>query len=210
MTEKIKNQELRKGAVPFPVFPVRALLLSLLSILLAFSALVGTSYAWFTGALVIDGNTIETGTWQLLAYECDANGEVLGEKLSINEFGSAGDVIVTPLIEEEGWEPGRSVTKYIAFYNGGQVDMEIQFSFHVANVGEGTLQDVLWYSLENYTAMTDVQRATVNRYSMKALENSSHMVTFSLPAGQLVIYRLGYGMYLEGAAALQNLDIEED
>ena len=77
----------------------RALLVSVLSLLLCFSMLLGTTYAWFTDTVASTGNIIQSGI--LDADLIDANGNSLeGKPLTFQKAEGA------PADEKVLWEPG--------------------------------------------------------------------------------------------------------
>ena len=77
----------------------RALVFSVLSLLLCFSMLAGTTYAWFTDTVASTGNIIQSGI--LDAALVDANGNSLeGKPLSFEKAAGA------PADEQVLWEPG--------------------------------------------------------------------------------------------------------
>ena len=66
----------------------RALVFSVLSLLLCFSMLAGTTYAWFTDTVASTGNIIQSGI--LDAALVDANGNSLeGKPLSFEKAAGA-------------------------------------------------------------------------------------------------------------------------
>ena len=85
----------------------RALLLSVLSLILCFSMMLGTTYAWFTDSVTSTGNKIQSGTLKvdLELY----NGT---DYASIKESKA-------PIFNYDKWEPGYVDVKLLKIENEG-------------------------------------------------------------------------------------------
>ena len=87
----------------------RALLVSLLAMLLSVTMLVGTTFAWFTDSVTSSGNIIKSGTLDLEVSVAD---EIDGTYTSIEG---------TPVFNYENWEPGYTTVKFIKIQNIGSL-----------------------------------------------------------------------------------------
>ena len=91
-----------------------ALLTSLMALLLCFTMLLGTTYAWFTDSVTSTGNKIQAGTLKidLELYDVDT-----GAFASIKESKA-------PIFDYELWEPGYTDVKLLKVENKGSLALK--------------------------------------------------------------------------------------
>lgn len=95
----------------------KQLLVSLLSLLLCVSMLVGATFAWFTDSVVSGMNTIEAGNLDV---------ELLADGVEVDESTKLfGDV--------ELWEPGVVVYENLQVWNKGNLALKYQLSLNFGN-----------------------------------------------------------------------------
>ena len=100
----------------------RALVLSLLSLLLCMSMLVGTTFAWFTDSVTSGKNRIVAGNLDI---------ELKYSKNFTNWETVEG---ATALVDPEAlWEPGRTEVVYLKMSNEGTLTLKYNFAMTVAN-----------------------------------------------------------------------------
>ena len=93
----------------------RALLSSILSILLCFTMLLGTTFAWFTDSVTSANNIIKSGNLDIVLEYYDAeNGKWLDVKGS------------SDILEGVLWEPGYTDVAYLRFKNAGSLALKYQ------------------------------------------------------------------------------------
>lgn len=92
---------------------LRQALCSLLVLVMTISALLGTTYAWFTDMVTSSGNVIATGTLRAKMEWSD--------DLSTWNDASGGTIF-----NNELWEPGFTEVKYIRISNIGQLNFKWQ------------------------------------------------------------------------------------
>lgn len=115
----------------------RALVLSLLSMLLCVTMLVGTTFAWFTDSVTSSGNIIKSGTldvslWYSNTYE--------------NDKTDWQDASQGPIFNYEYWEPGFTEVKYVKIANDGTLAFRWKLSIipnQQVPAGEVNLADVI-------------------------------------------------------------------
>ena len=90
----------------------RALLTSVLALLLCVSMLVGTTYAWFTDSVTSTNNKIVAGNLKI-------DLELLGD----NGWTSIKDN-PQPLFDYENWEPGYTEVKVLQIKNEGSLALK--------------------------------------------------------------------------------------
>ncbi len=118
----------------------KSLVASLIAIILCFSMLLGTTYAWFTDSIVNTNNIIKSGNVDVELYHTNtavADEEVKeNTKLFVNQNG--GDIL---------WEPSASTTETFTIKNAGSLALKYKFSVKALaktlNDSQNSLLDVL-------------------------------------------------------------------
>ena len=115
----------------------RALVLSLLSLLLCCSMLVGTTFAWFTDSVTSGKNTIVAGNldieleyWNGTAWT-DVNGK--------------SDILTNTL-----WEPGVTEVAYLKVANAGTLALKYQLGINIVSEKSGVNVDGETFKLSDY------------------------------------------------------------
>ena len=122
----------------------RALLMSVLAMLLCVTMLVGTTFAWFTDSVTSTGNVIATGTLELDLELLDA------EK---NEWSSIRDN-PAPIFTYGNWEPGYTDVKILKVENEGSLALKWKAVFSAEN-DLGILADVIDVYVNPYGVLED-------------------------------------------------------
>ena len=132
----------------------RALLTSVMALLLCFTMLLGTTYAWFTDSVTSSGNKIKAGNLDvaLLMYDAEE-----GEYVDIgNEskpiFGSANSSAATANNANTLWEPGKTQVAYLAIKNAGTLDLKCTVALDVSSSDDKNLHEVMQYAIERTDA----------------------------------------------------------
>ena len=124
----------------------RAFLMSLLSLVLCLSMLVGTTFAWFTDEVTSTGNIIKSGSLDAGLYYGD----------SANRIDT--DASNGAIFNYEYWEPGYTQVKYVKITNEGDLAFKFQLNI-IPNVipaqGEYNLADVIDVYMFDATATVD-------------------------------------------------------
>lgn len=124
----------------------RAFLMSLLSLVLCVSMLVGTTFAWFTDEVTSTGNIIKSGSLDAGLYYGDSAN-------SIDNDASNGAIF-----NYEYWEPGYTQVKYVKITNEGDLAFKFQLNI-IPNMipaqGEHNLADVIDVYMFDATATVD-------------------------------------------------------
>lgn len=130
----------------------KALLLSVLSMLLCVAMLVGTTFAWFTDSVTSGKNTITAGNLDVeLEYSKTPDVEA-----SWKTVEGATDLLDPNAL----WEPGHAEVVYLRVRNLGTLALKYQFSMNIfkETVGKSVLgndihlSDYLMYGVVDYTA----------------------------------------------------------
>ena len=123
----------------------KALLASVISLVLCFTMLLGTTYAWFTDSATSSGNKIQAGTLDVELYLwTDANNKVAISESEKPIFGAQGEALVDPIM----WEPNATQTVYLSIKNNGNLDLKYKVALDVKNpTGGKDLYEVMEYAI---------------------------------------------------------------
>ena len=114
----------------------RALVSSILVLVLCFTMLLGTTFAWFTDSASSVGNKITTGNLDVeLKLWTSATESVEITNTSAPLFGA-----------DEIWEPGKTEVVYLSLKNAGSLDLKYKVGLKVYGI-EKNLDDVMQYSI---------------------------------------------------------------
>ena len=102
----------------------RALLSSVLALLLCFTMLLGTTFAWFTDSVTSANNIIKSGTLNVEMYYADGSKAVPVDG-STYWKNAQGATIYTA---EQLWEPGYTDAKHIKIANEGTLALKYQLA----------------------------------------------------------------------------------
>ena len=170
----------------------KALLTSVLSMMLCMAMLIGSTFAWFTDSVTSGKNIIKAGNldisatvhelaaWDGGSYE---NKEIWNYPVSytltqdfINK-GTGDNVFAFPdegenlngnadFMSDSLFEPGKTFVKMIRVKNDGSLAAKIKLHF---NVEDGGLQDALWFALATTDGEQEIQ---LNRQPMSGLNEA--------------------------------------
>ena len=124
----------------------RALFVSVISLLICFTMLLGTTYAWFTDSVTSAGNIIKTGTLDVtLEYK----------KVGETDWSDASK---GSIFNYQLWEPGYTEVRYVKIENKGSLDLKFKLNVIPAQTpaaGEVNLADVIdVYMMEGEATVT--------------------------------------------------------
>ena len=127
----------------------RALLLSVLSLLLCCAMLVGSTFAWFTDSVTSGKNKIVAGNLDVeLEYSLDGT------------TWTAVDETTNMFKEGALWEPGYTEVVYLRVINAGSLALKYQLGINVANKVIGKTEDDKDIDLSNFIEFGVVEAAT--------------------------------------------------
>ena len=134
----------------------RALIASVVSLLLCFTMLLGTTYAWFTDNVTSVNNIITSGNLDVELYYQNS------ETSDWTEMTSTSNVF----LEDTLWEPGHAEVVYLKIVNEGSLALKYQLSINVASEKAGTNVDGKEFLLSDYiryAAALDLEKKFDNR-----------------------------------------------
>ncbi len=126
-----------------------ALVLSIVSLFLCFTMLIGTTFAWFTDSVTSANNIIKSGNLDIELYHTDDK----ADRVKVDSD--------TVLFDDVSlWEPGAVVYETFEVVNEGDLALKYQLSVNVANAtanaNGNTLSDILKVGvIEGGTTITD-------------------------------------------------------
>ena len=163
-----------------------AMLMSLLTLVVCLSMLVGSTFAWFTDSVTSTGNIIKSGTLEVTMEWKDATST--GNQLTYID-ASEGAIFNSNL-----WEPGYVEAKNIQIKNAGTLALKYQLNIlangtvsELANVidvyfaeGEKTLATREMTELKHVGTLTEVLAGMPSNVSGELLKGESDVVTIAL------------------------------
>lgn len=174
---------------------------------LSATALIGTTFAWFTDTVTNSGNKIQAGTLKINAFAFDTGtggitvNDVGGKNYTFEAEGEDLRASAAPIVNETNFAPGDVNAKLLEVTNAGSIDAMVKLNFTV----EGTLTDALWFDF----VQIDESNAVTGTFGEKPM---SELVSLSetqlpLPAAQegtsRVRFVLVYGMNEEAGNEYQ-------
>ena len=119
----------------------RALLTSVLALLMCVTMLVGATFAWFTDTASTEVNKIQAGNLDLeVKYRTTANGEWKALDNTTDLFGAEGTL----------FEPGHTRVVELKIKNAGNLALKYKIGMNVISETAGTNKDGNPYKLSNY------------------------------------------------------------
>ena len=96
----------------------RALISSVVALLVCFSMLIGTTYAWFTDSVTSAGNVIKTGNLDVEMYWAD------GTQAVPSDENGWTDASTGAIFDYDNWEPGYIQVRHIKIANEGSLALK--------------------------------------------------------------------------------------
>ncbi len=122
----------------------RALLLSVVSLFMCFTMLIGTTYAWFTDSVTSSSNIIAAGTLDVELYH--SNKVDTDEKVD-------EDTILFDDVTNDKWEPGAMAYEILTVKNAGNLALKYQLTLNAFNAT--VVDDVSFASMLKVSVVTD-------------------------------------------------------
>ena len=122
----------------------RALITSVLSILMCVAMLIGTTFAWFTDTASTGVNKIQAGNLdvQLLMHDGTDYVDIGNDTSPIFGTGSIAQNNNAATL----WEPGKTQVAYLAIRNNGNLALKYKVELNVTNVSKN-LYEVMEYAI---------------------------------------------------------------
>ena len=108
----------------------RSLMVSVISLILCVSMLLGTTFAWFTDSVTSAGNIIQSGNLDINMYWSEDN----------VVWNDAEGANAAPVFNYNNWEPGYTEVRYVKVTNEGSLSFQYQMNISpngaVSNLAE--------------------------------------------------------------------------
>ena len=139
-----KNKFLRRKIKNNTKTTKRALLSSVVAMLVCITMLIGTTFAWFTDSASTAVNKIQAGNLdvQLLMYDGTEYVDISDDTREIFGTGS----IAQNNNAQTLWEPGKTQVAYLAIKNNGNLALKYKVALDVTNVSKN-LYEVMEYAI---------------------------------------------------------------
>ncbi len=116
-----------------------ALFTSVISLLICFTMLIGTTFAWFTDSVTSANNIIKTGNLDITLEYYDT------EAKEWKDVKNSKDILTGDL-----WEPGYTDVAYLRIKNNGSLAMKYALSVNIISEKTGVNKDGDTFSLSDY------------------------------------------------------------
>ena len=114
----------------------RALFSSLVALLVCFSMLLGTTFAWFTDSVTSTGNVIQTGTLNVEMYWAEGKSNPSADDTVWMDASNGA------IFNNDKWEPGYVEVRHVKISNAGTLAFKYQLHI-IANGDVSNLSDVI-------------------------------------------------------------------
>ena len=180
----------------------RALLSSVIALLVCFTMLLGTTFAWFTDSVTSAGNIIQTGTLDVEMYWAYGT--------EAPDSATWTDASTGAIFNYDKWEPGYVEVRHIKIANVGTLALKYQIKI-VANGEVSDLADVIdvYYvdpaqQIADRTDLTDDNKLGT---LTDVLANLANTANGELPAGENDTITLALKMQEDAGNEYQNKSI---
>ncbi len=188
----------------------RALVASILSMVLCCSMLLGTTFAWFTDSVTSTGNVITTGKLDVAMYWVEAD----EDPATTTAWADASN---GPIFKNDKWEPGYLEAKHLKIANEGTLALKYQMRI-LANGVVSILADVIdVYYFDEAVQMDRADFTDANRLgtlkevlNVEYANNISKKVADSLEAGESKTVTLAFKMQESAGNEYQELSLGSD
>ncbi|MBR2466756.1 MAG: hypothetical protein IKB38_07515 [Clostridia bacterium] len=114
----------------------RALISSVISLVICFTMLLGSTFAWFTDSAISSGNKIVTGNLDVELWHHTESGSTNITAETDPVF--SGDIV---------WEPGKTEVAYFSIKNNGSLDLKYKVAVAVTEISDHDLTEVMYYAI---------------------------------------------------------------
>ena len=188
----------------------RALLMSVLSMVICLTMLIGTTFAWFTDSVTSAGNKIVSGNLDVDLYlwkDATTPEEITDSSAPI--FGSTTGLAQNNAADTL-WEPGKTQVVYLSIKNNGSLDLKYKVALDVKNPADGKdLYKVMQYAIANDAKYGDVTSWSTG-LSVQPGINSTQANDVALKSGQEHFFALSIHMLEEAGNEYMDGKVEFD
>lgn len=156
----------------------KSVFVSVVSLVLCLSMLLGTTFAWFTDQVVSSDNIIQSGKLDVDLHWTEDLGGTWHETANVDD---------DPIFNYDNWEPGFTQVRYLKVINAG--NLAFQFALRISPNGEvGKLAEVMDVYIvknptENIDARTDIANMLPVGTLAELIADPTDMHSVLLPEG---------------------------
>ena len=150
----------------------RALFMSFMSLLLCFSMLIGTTYAWFTDSVTSANNIIKSGNLDVeLYYQVEGQSDWTKVTADTNVF-----------MENALWEPGHTEVVKLKVVNEGSLALKYTLGVNIASETGSVNVAGQNFLLSDYIkfGIVDGAQTYTREQAVAAVDNTAKTLKFSL------------------------------
>ncbi len=163
----------------------KALFTSFVSLLLCFTMLMGTTFAWFTDTANVNVTKIQAGNLDVMLYghkvTAKSGTQVVGDEINYNDSKNAGDPLWSDA-DNDLWEPGFTSYRIIKILNNGNLDFDYVVDV-IAKNGDSTAQYHLHDVIDVYWSKVEALPTSLARDAYKAYTSAGNLKETMAKAG---------------------------
>lgn len=138
----------------------RALLSSVLSLVLCMAMLIGTTFAWFTDSATSANNKIQAGNLDVELYLWNSATDSVKISENADPIFGVGSLAQNNNLSTL-WEPGKTQVAYLSIKNEGTLDLKYKVAIDVKNPADGkNLYKVMEYAITPDAKNEDGRKVT--------------------------------------------------
>ena len=184
----------------------RSLLMSAVALVLCFSMLVGSTFAWFTDSVTSSGNKIQAGNLDVQLLMDTGSGYVDISADTAPIFGAGA--IAQDNNAQTLWEPGKTQVAYLAIKNNGSLALKYSVALKVDNVSKDLYKAMKYDIVEDATKTNPVTAWTSGTAVTPGIQSASDEV--SLAVGETHYFALAIHMDESAGNEYQNGEVNFD
>lgn len=154
----------------------RALIRSVISLILCFSMLLGTTFAWFTDSVTSINNIIQSGILKVGLEYYDAD----------SDAWKTVDATTNVFDENALWEPGYTDVVYLRVSNNGNLALKYDLGVNVASETGSVNKDGKPFALSSYIKHGAINDVTPDDLKTLTRKEIREKVTSSAPLSSIV------------------------
>ncbi len=147
----------------------KALISSLLSLVLCFSSLLGMTFAWFTDSVTSANNIIATGNLDIELYHADNGTDGADERVE-------STTVLFDDVDSDLWEPGAMAWEKFTVRNEGSLDLRYEFTLNARNA---TVVDGISFASLLQVAIVDSD-FVYTRKNVESINDWQPLTTFTM------------------------------
>ena len=172
----------------------RALLSSVLALMMCMAMLIGSTFAWFTDNVSSKNNKIRAGNLDIQLLMADSTGTYNDISDSTEPIFGTGSIAQNNNAETL-WEPGKTQVAYLAIKNNGSLALKYKVALDVENVSKNL------YKVMQYDIIADAKPNSVKTWeSGNNVEEGMQIITTDVPLAVGAIHYFALAIHMNEEA----------